>query len=151
MRTLALGVALVVAAVLHAPTARADMYIGNYDIQWQRPWDFHTYVLEFTRCFEPSGRDAIPGCLKVSMNPRPIAKATQWRSEARMVNGQYTLSVDNPFGYWCGGYYGPVVPTRDVYTWDEKTLTGTMASSFAVGPCGEPGGTLLYPFRLVRL
>jgi hypothetical protein len=155
VKTLTLGIAIAATAVALAPVApvaRADMATGNYEIAWDRPWDFHTYVLQMTRCFVAgTPDDKIPGCLAVSMNPRPIAKATQWDTEAHLANGRYTLTVDVPFGYWCNGYYGPVVPTRDVYTWDEKTLAGTMDSSFEAGPCGEPGGTISYPFTLIRM
>jgi hypothetical protein len=52
----------------------------------------------------------------------------------------------------CGDvYYGPIIATRDVYTWDAVTLAGTLQSSFAVGCNNAPGGTFTYPFRLTRL
>ncbi|WP_422746089.1 hypothetical protein ACN27E_00640 [Mycobacterium sp. WMMD1722] len=150
MKRLALGLALVMAALAQAPAAQAEMNIGNYEVHWSRPWDFHTYIVEFTPCYEPTGRDTIPGCRKASMNPRPIAKATQWYSEAHLIDGRWVLEVDNAFGLSCGGYYGPSVPTRDVYTWDDVTLGGTMTSSYAHGPCGEPAGSVTYPFSFVR-
>jgi hypothetical protein len=82
----------------------------------------------------------------------PIAKAYQWNARAHQVNGTYTLAVDVPDGLRCGNvYYGPVIPTHDVYTWDAVRLNGTLQSSFAVGCDNAPGGTLSYPFSLVRL
>lgn len=62
------------------------------------------------------------------------------------------MIVDVPDGLRCGKvHYGPVITTRDVYAWDAATRSGTLASSFAVGCDGAPGGTFTYPFRLVRL
>jgi hypothetical protein len=91
-------------------------------------------------------------CANVSANPMPIAKAFQWYAKAYQADGTYTMTVDVPDGLRCGNvYYGPVIPTRDVYTWDAVTLTGTLQSSFAVGCDNAPGGTFTYPFRLVRL
>lgn len=75
VKALALGFALMAATLGFAPVARADMNLGNYEVQWSRPWDFHTWVLQITQCVPPSGAGALPGCVKVSANPRPIARA----------------------------------------------------------------------------
>ena len=81
----------------------------------------------------------------------PIAKAFQWYSRAILENGTYTLTVDVPDGLRCGNvYYGPIIPTHDVYTFDAVTLTGKLDSTFDVGCDNAPGGTFTYPFRLVR-
>ena len=57
-----------------------------------------------------------------------------------------TLVIDVPDGLRCDDvYYGPVIPTHDVYTWDAVTLTGTLQSTFAEGCDNAPGGTLTYP------
>ena len=45
---LALSIVLAATAAALAPVARADMNIGNYDVQWSRPWDFHTSVLQIS-------------------------------------------------------------------------------------------------------
>ena len=43
---------------------------------------------------------------------------------------RYTLAVDIPDDLRCGDvYYGPVTPTRDVYSWDPTTLVGSLESS----------------------
>ncbi|WP_448499946.1 hypothetical protein [Mycobacterium syngnathidarum] len=86
----------------------------------------------------------------VTAIPRPVAKAFPYRGTAALANGQYTLVADVPDGLRCGDvYYGLVLPTRDVYTWDASTLSGTLQSSFDTGCDGSPGA-LLYPFSLVR-
>ena len=88
----------------------------------------------------------------VSAIPMPIAKAYAWYGQAQRMGGAYTMTVDVPDGLRCGDvYYGPIIPTRDVYAWDAATLAGTLQSSFAVGCDNAPGGTFTYPFQLVRL
>ena len=64
----------------------------------------------------------------MSANPKPIAREKQWNAVAHLENGRYTFTVEVPEGLLCGGYYGPSAPTRDTYSWDEKTLTGIMES-----------------------
>ena len=92
-----------------------------------------------------------PDCVWVSAIPQPVAKAFNYQNEARLVDGHYSISVDDPFGLRCGNlYYGPTSPTHDVYTWDATTLAGTLTSSFDAGCDGAPG-TLTYPFSLVRM
>jgi hypothetical protein len=69
-----------------------------------------------------------------------------------LADGRYTLIVDDPYGLRCDNiYYGPTIPTHDVYTWDATTLVGSMDSTFDVGCDGAPGGTYTYPFTLTRL
>ena len=132
-----------------APTANARMQIGNYNAIIEGRFDFHTWIFAFSSCDAPTG---IGECANVSANPMPIAKAYQWNAQAHQANGAYTLAVDVPDGLRCGNvYYGPVIPTHDVYTWDALRLNGTLQSSFAVGCDNAPGGTLRYPFSLVRL
>ena len=79
-------------------------------------------------------------------------RAWAWYADAHLANGRWTLAVDVPEGLRCGNvYYGPVIPTHDVYSWDAVTLTGTLESTFDVGCDNAPGGTFVYPFSLVRL
>lgn len=136
-------------AVAVAPTAHAGMQTGHYNAYIDGRYDFHTWIFTFSSCNPPDG---ISECAQVSANPMPIAKAFQWYATAHQANGVYTLAVDVPDGLRCGNvYYGPVIPTHDVYTWDAVTLTGTLQSTFAQGCDNAPGGTLTYPFRMVRL
>ena len=79
-------------------------------------------------------------------------KAYEWYGQAQRTGGTYTMTVDVPDGLRCGNvYYGPIIATRDVYTWDAATLSGTLQSSFAAGCDNAPAGTITYPFQLVRL
>ena len=144
-----LGAVLVPAALALAPPAQAALQIGHYNAYIDGRYDFHTWVFTFTSCNPPEG---VSQCANVSANPMPIAKAFQWYARAHQANGTYTLTIDVPDGLRCGDvYYGPVLPTHDTYTWDAATLAGTLQSTSAEGCDGGPGGTLTYPFRLVRL
>ncbi len=141
--------ALVTLALGPVPTAAAGMQIGHYNAIIEGRYDFHTWIFSFSSCNPP---ESIAECATVSANPMPIAKAFQWYAVAHQADGVYTMEVDVPDGLRCGNvYYGPVIPTRDVYTWSSETLRGTLQSSFATGCDNAPGGTFTYPFSLVRL
>ncbi|MCW2563039.1 MAG: hypothetical protein JWQ31_1599 [Mycobacterium sp.] len=136
--------ALAVAAMGLAPTAHAKMWVGNYSLNIQGRYDFHTWVWAVTPC----GGD----CKYVTFIPQPFARAFYFDGPAQLANGRYTLIVDDPYGLRCDNiYYGPTIPTHDVYTWDATTLVGSMDSTFDVNCGGAPGGTYTYPFTLTRL
>lgn len=143
MKRVLAAAALTVAALITPATAYADTPYGNFELHIQGRYDFHTWLWAVSRC---------PGeCLRVQGIPQPIAKAFPYRGDAPLIDGNYELTVDVPDGLRCGNvYYGPLVPTRDVYRWDPATRSGTMTSSFAAGCDGAPG-SLTYPFSLVRL
>ena len=144
MKTLTVSAALIVAVLGIAPVARAEMPVGNYELQIVGRYDFHTWLWAITPC---SG-----GCVHVSAIPRPIAKAFGYDRAAQLADGHYTLIVDVPDGLRCGDvYYGPTVPTHDTYSWDGTTLAGSLNSSFAAGCDGAPAGTNTYPFTLSRM
>jgi hypothetical protein len=148
----AMSAVLVSASALgFAPPAAAVMNYGNYDVHIPDRRDFHTWVWSaLTPCagVPPEGST----CLRVLTVPQPVAKALYTTADARLADGRYTMTIDDPFGLRCGNiYYGPTVPTHDVYTWDATTLTGTMVSSFAAGCDGAPGGAITYPFHLTRM
>lgn len=144
-----LGALIVPVSLTAAPVAHAGLAAGNYNANIDGRYDFHTWIWSISSCNPPAG---VEQCANVSANPTPIAKAYQWYGQAHQTDGTYTLTVDVPDGLRCGNvYYGPVIPTRDVYTWDAVTLTGTLQSSFAAGCDNAPGGTTSYPLRLVRL
>jgi hypothetical protein len=133
-----------------APAASAELWPGNYNMIIPDRRDFHTWVWVANPC--PPSISFSPDCVYVSANPAPIAKAYGFYGTAKLANGQYTMTVDVPDGLRCDDiYYGPVIPTHDVYTWDAKTLSGTLQSSSDVGCDGAPGGTRSYPFWLTRL
>ena len=45
-------------------------------------------------------------------------------------------------------YYGPTIPTHDVYTWDAITLAGSLESSFGQAATAPPAARRTYPFTL---
>ncbi len=152
MKALAPGVILALAAVALAPVARADMQIGNYELAIANRYDFHTWVWAISQCHPPGSLATVAGCVRVSAIARPVAKAFDYQGEARLADGRYTLAVDVPDGLRCGDvYYGPTVPTHDVYSWDATTLAGVLDSSFETGCNGAPAGTYTYPFTLSRM
>jgi hypothetical protein len=151
VRRFVVSVVIMVAAALSlAPAASAALQTGNYNVNIPDRRDFHTWIWSAVPCNPPS---PVPGqCTLISAIAQPIAKAYPWYSNAVLANGQYTLTVDVPDGLRCGDiYYGPVIPTHDVYTFDANTLSGTLQSSFDAGCDGAPGGTFTYPFSLTRL
>jgi hypothetical protein len=131
-----------------APNAHAaQMYYGAYNVAIDGRFDFHTWIFSVSRC-----NDTAPECVSVITIPQPIAKAYEAYVNAYYADGKYTMTYDNPFGLRCGNvYYGPTIPTHDVYTWDAKTLTGSLVSSFASNCDGAPGGAYTYPVRLTRM
>ncbi len=142
------GATLAPAAVALAPAAHAGLTLGHYNAYVDGRYDFHTWLWSISSCNTPAPAEM---CAIVSANAMPIAKAYQWYSRAVQTDGVYTLTVDVPDGLRCGNvYYGPVIPTHDVYTFDAVTLRGTLQSSFDVGCDNAPGGTITYPFSLVR-
>jgi hypothetical protein len=144
----AVGAALVSVATFVAPLANAANPIGNFDLIIPDRFDFHTWVWSVTPCV---GGASPPECIHVFGIARPIAKAFNYAADAQLVDGRYTLTVDDPYGLRCGDvYYGPTSMTRDVYSWDATTMAGTLVSSFDAGCDGAPG-TLTYPISLSRL
>lgn len=144
MAAVALSMCAAPAAMCSTPVAHAEMHTGNYEMRISGRYDFHTWVWAISSC---------PGsCVVVNAIPRPVAKAYEYAGTAQLADGRYTLTVDVPDGLRCGDvYYGPIVPTHDVYSWDATTLTGSVESSFATGCDGAPGGAYTYPFVLVRM
>ncbi|OSC22258.1 MULTISPECIES: hypothetical protein [Mycobacterium avium complex (MAC)] len=121
------------------------MPFGNYDLHVEGRYDFHTWVWAITAC--PGG-----GCVHVNAIARPVAKAFPYTGDAHLTDGRYVLPVDVPDGLRCDDiYYGPTLPTHDVYTWDAVTLAGELQSSFDMGCHGAPAGSATYPFTLSRL
>lgn len=148
LRPALIGALVIPTALGLSPVANAGMQIGHYTANVEGRYDFHTWLFTFSSCNPPEG---IGECANVSANPMPIAKAYQWYGQAHQAGGTYTLVVDVPDGLRCGDvYYGPVIPTHDVYTWNAATLTGKLDSTFDVGCDNAPGGTFTYPFSLVR-
>ncbi|MGW0161027.1 hypothetical protein ACWDUN_17125 [Mycobacterium sp. NPDC003323] len=138
--------ALAATGLVGAPVAQADPFFANYQLVIPARYDFHTWAWSVSHCI-PAADD----CRSISGIPMPVAKAFDYVGKAHLADGRYTMTVDVPDGLRCGNvYYGPIVATHDVYSWDAVTMQGTLTSSFAAGCDGAPG-TLTYPFSLVRL
>ncbi|MCK0176624.1 MULTISPECIES: hypothetical protein [Mycobacteriaceae] len=151
MRSVLVGVALLVAAMVGAPQASA-MSLGNYNLHIPDRRDFHTWVLSLVSPCRNDDNSKRTDCIDAMMMPQPIAKALYTKAEAWLVDGRYTMIIDDPFGLRCGDiYYGPTIPTHDVYTWDATTLVGEMVSTFNAGCDGAPGGQRVYPISLTRM
>ena len=106
----AVGAALVSVATFVAPLANAANPIGNFDLIIPDRFDFHTWVWSVTPCV---GGASPPQCIHVFGIARPIAKAFNYAADAQLVDGRYTLTVDDPYGLRCGDvYYGPTSMTR---------------------------------------
>lgn len=145
MKAALVAAALTLIGLMCPVPAGAHTPYGNFELHIDGRYDFHTWLWVISRC---GGGD----CVEVHAVPQPNAKAFPYRGTAHLVDGRYTMTVDVPDGLRCGNvYYGPVIATRDVYSWDAVTRSGTLESSFATGCDGTPGGTLTYPLRLVRL
>ncbi|WP_081654539.1 hypothetical protein [Mycobacterium sp. UM_WGJ] len=139
--------AVATAGALACPPGNAEPFFANYQLILPDRYDFHTWAWAVSHCL-PAADD----CAHIQAVPMPVAKAFEYSGDARLADGRYTLAVDIPDGLRCGNvYYGPVIPTHDVYSWDAATLQGTLTSSFEVGCNGAPGGVLSYPFTLTRL
>lgn len=141
----------VLAPMLSAPAnANPVIAYGNFSLAIPDRFDFHTWTFNVGAC--ENGCQPCPGeCRRISAIAQPIARAYQWVAPGRFVDGNWVVTVDDPFGLRCGNvYYGATFPTRDVYTWNDVTLAGNMVSTFDVGCDGRPG-TLNYPIWLTRL
>jgi hypothetical protein len=152
VKSVVMSAALVSAAVVFAPPASAMNY-GNYNMNMPDRRDFHTWIFSaVTPCQVIGTSEQVPDCINILTIPQPVAKAAYIHANAYLANGRYTMTIDDPFGLRCGDiYYGPTIPTHDVYTWDATTLAGEMVSTFDAGCDGAPGGSFTYPFTLTRM
>ena len=151
----AVGVALVTAATVLAPTANAAaMKIGNYEVPNNR-WNDHTWIWSVTHsCGDPDCGtyfvDPVVAPETDNLNVIAIArppKSQRFQGTAFYADGRYTLTVDVIDGVRCIGYN---LPSHDVYSWDGATLAGTIVSAYDAGCYGAPGGTSTYDFSLLR-
>jgi hypothetical protein len=141
VKTLAVCVAVTIAALAPAPTAHADMQIGNYRLDTNRD-PGHSWIWAIRPCVSRE-----PGCLRIQAIPQPNGQAAPFVGDAYLSNGRYTMTVDVPDGVRCVVLF---YPSHDVYSWDVGSLGGQVVSTFDTGCGGAPGGTNTYPFSLVR-
>ncbi|MGV0745913.1 hypothetical protein [Mycolicibacterium sp. XJ870] len=140
------------AAVIALAPPAAAMYYGSYALHMPDRRDFHTWIWSALTPCRNADETKRTDCMSILTIPQPVAKAAYSDADATLVDGHYTMTIDDPFGLRCGDiYYGPTIPTHDVYTWDANTLAGQMVSSFAAGCDGAPGGSFTYPFTLTRM
>src|ERR1700739_1482034 len=116
-----MSLALTMAALTFAPTAYADMQVGNYRLDTNRD-PGHSWIWAIRPC-PPHER----GCLTIQGVPQPNGQAAPYRADAYLSNGQYTLTVDVPDGVRCVVLF---YPSHDVYTWDAVSLAGQVVSTF---------------------
>jgi len=151
VKSVVMSALLVSAAVLLAPPSSA-MYFGSYALHIPDRRDFHTWIWAAEAPCRNPDNSKRRDCINVVTIPQPVAKAKSGFGEAHLADGRYTMIIEEPFGLRCGDiYYGPTIPTHDVYSWDDATLAGELVSSFDEGCDGAPGGTLTYPFTLTRM
>lgn len=144
-KTLAVSVVLTAAAMALAPSAAAGMLIGNYEVHTPRD-PGHSWLWAVRECGLDQGVYT-SDCVHVNATPRPNGQAVPWNADAHLANGRYTMVVDVPDGVRCTVYF---LPSHDTYSWDMVTLVGSVDSTFDAGCGGAPGGTMSYPFTLVR-
>jgi hypothetical protein len=141
----AASVVLVSTALALAPNAAARMLLGNYVLQTPRD-PGHSWIWSVAPC---AADTVVPhtDCVHVDALPRPNGQAAPWNTDANLANGRCTMVVDVPDGVRCTVYF---LPSHDTYSWDQVTLAGSVDSTFDAGCGGAPGGTINYPFSLVR-
>jgi hypothetical protein len=140
-KIVAVGIALTATALALAPSATAGMLIGNYEVETTRD-PGHSWLWEVRKC-----QVEVPDCVHVNTTPRPNGQAVPWTGDAHLANGRYTMVVDVPDGVRCTVYF---LPSHDTYSWDMVSLAGSVDSTFDASCGGAPGGSVSYPFSLVR-
>jgi hypothetical protein len=141
VKTFAASVVLAMAALTLAPTAQADMLIGNYRLDTNRD-PGHQWLWAIRPC-----DNSEPGCVHIQAIPQPNGQAARYDGEAYVSNGRYTMTVDVPDGVRCVVQF---FPSHDVYSWNAVTLDGQVVSTFDTGCGGGPGNTSVYPISLAR-
>jgi hypothetical protein len=134
--------ALAAAASVLAPPANAMMALGNYDILTNR-YERASWFWAVYRC-----QVASPDCLYISAAPR-LKFYNYYDGVAHLADGRYTLTVDVSDGLQC--LPGYAMPTHETWTWDERTLAGTIESNYDVGCFNGPPGSQFWTFALQRL
>jgi hypothetical protein len=142
LKALVAAVALAASAVAIAPPAGAVMRLGNYDLLTNR-YDRASWLWFVSGCLP----DRAPDCVDIRARPR-LKFYAYYQGRAYLRDGRYSMTVDVPDGLQCPGH---TMPTRETYTWDENSLTGTIESVYDVGCFGGPPGTQFWTFALQRL
>jgi hypothetical protein len=144
MKSMKLAIAttvLVAAASVLSPPANAYT-LGNYDVLTNR-YERASWVWTLYPC-----QVASPDCLYISAAPR-LKFYAYYDGTAHMVDGRWTMNIEVPDGLQC--LPGYAMPTHDVYSWDERTMAGTIESNYDVGCFNGPPGSQFWTFALQRL
>jgi hypothetical protein len=144
MKSMKLAIAttvLAAAASVLAPPANAYT-LGNYDVLTNR-YERASWVWTLYPC-----QVASPDCLYISAAPR-LKFYAYYSGTAHMADGRWTMNIEVPDGLQC--LPGYAMPTHDVYSWDERTLAGTIESNYDVGCFNGPPGSQFLTFALQRL
>jgi hypothetical protein len=144
MKSMKLAIAttvLAAAASVLSPPANAYT-LGNYDVLTNR-YERASWVWTLYPC-----QVASPDCLYISAAPR-LKFYAYYSGTAHMVDGRWTMNIEVPDGLQC--LPGYAMPTHDVYSWDERTMAGTIESNYDVGCFNGPPGSQFWTFALQRL
>jgi hypothetical protein len=144
MKSMKLAIAttvLAAAASLLAPPANAYT-LGNYDVLTNR-YERASWVWTLYPC-----QVASPDCLLISATPR-LKFYAYYNGTAHMADGRWTMNIEVPDGLQC--LPGYAMPTHDTYSWDDRTLAGTIESNYDVGCFNGPPGSQFWTFALQRL
>jgi hypothetical protein len=144
MKSMKLAIAttvLAAAASLLAPPAHAYT-LGNYDVLTNR-YERASWVWTLYPC-----QVASPDCLLISATPR-LKFYAYYNGTAHMADGRWTMNIEVPDGLQC--LPGYAMPTHDTYSWDDRTLAGTIESNYDVGCFNGPPGSQFWTFALQRL
>jgi len=144
MKSMKLAIATtVLAAVASVLAPPANAYtLGNYDVLTNR-YERASWVWTLYPC-----QVASPDCLYISAAPR-LKFYAYYSGTAHMADGRWTMNIEVPDGLQC--LPGYAMPTHDVYSWDERTLAGTIESNYDVGCFNGPPGSQFWTFALQRL
>jgi hypothetical protein len=146
MKALKAGIAaavLTAAGTVAAPHANAMMVLGNYDLLTNR-YTIASWVWYIAQCIPEKAAD----CVDVSGISR-LKYYYEWEGKAHLDGDTYTLTVDVPDGLRCP--LGEILPSHDVYTWNQVSLAGEINSTYDRGCFGGPPGTQYWTFALQRL
>ena len=133
--------ALAAAASVVAPPA--DAYtLGNYDVLSNR-YERASWFWALYPC-----QAAAPDCLYISAAPR-LKFYASYDGTAHLADGRWTMTIDVPDGLQC--LPGYAMPTHDTYSWDDRTMAGTIESNYDVGCFNGPPGSQFWTFALQRL
>ena len=140
-RTAAMAACTGSLALAFASPAWADEGLdGTYNLTWS-DGDASTWVITST-C---SSADSCVA--RVSSGQGRIGGSTV-SGDARLSNGQWTLTLDKPDGIECSD--GTRAPTHNEYSWAASTLSGTLVESWGA-VCGDAApGSQTFTFNMTK-